>query len=498
MKTFLIRGVPAALQQDGWWLNAAPAQHGENDAKQYHATTAHLSQMGLLAALIALGDVMIWQVVPGLSLAVFAAALVLAALLVSGRQMAGQTLALVLGGTLLAVLPLIEIVNPLSFVIAMTGVSVALSVVAGLRPHQLWRGVLRLWPLGARQTVVDGLSLTRVDGQIDMSAVAARWVMAWGMPLGLGTVFLALLLSANPVADAWVSDLARQDLHLPSGARVVFWLCLVPLCWTALRLPGLKERLRAAPSPSHMGPPRAGLVNAASVKRALLVFNLMFAAQTGMDIIYLYGGVGLPEGISYASYAHRGAYPLVVTGLLAGGFALVTRPWVQADGVLRVLLMVFVAQNVALVASSGVRLEMYVTQYGLTHLRVAAGIWMALTAAGLGLILWQIARRHDTLWLVLRGGALTAGVLYICAWVPFDAVIARHNLTHHLAGGAAYVCRLGDAAKPVLYRFEVAQGRRLCPARQTRLRAPRDWREWGWRNARARFSLAALTVEARP
>ena len=65
------------------------------------------------------------------------------------------------------------------------------------------------------------------------------------------------------------------------------------------------------------------LFGKAAILRSLIVFNLMFAVQTMLDAAYLWGGVALPDGMSYASYAHRGAYPLIVTALLAAGFVLV-------------------------------------------------------------------------------------------------------------------------------------------------------------------------------
>ena len=52
------------------------------------------------------------------------------------------------------------------------------------------------------------------------------------------------------------------------------------------------------------------------------MFNLLFAVQTVLDVIYLWGNTTLPADISYASYAHRGAYPLILTALLAAGFVL--------------------------------------------------------------------------------------------------------------------------------------------------------------------------------
>ena len=57
--------------------------------------------------------------------------------------------------------------------------------------------------------------------------------------------------------------------------------------------------------------------------RSLVLFNLLFAVQTVMDVHYLWRGAALPDGMTYATYAHRGAYPLIVTALLAAGFVLV-------------------------------------------------------------------------------------------------------------------------------------------------------------------------------
>ncbi len=488
MKTLLIRGLPQVVQQDGWWLNSPPpvgasAQAEDRDGRGYRA--------GVLLALVALGDALIWQVMPGLSLAVFGAALVLAAVLVGAPRMSLQAQAHIVGATTLALCPLVELVQPLSLLVSVSGLSAILAVLAGLKPHQLWRGVLRLWPMGVRQTVVDGATSLQGHETVDVPAAIGGWLMRWLMPLVLGLVFVLLLLAANPVAERWVEDVSFQSANLPQLDRMAFWLCLVPIAWTALRLSAMHERLRAVPRARKFGPRRQGLINPDSVSRALVLFNAVFAVQTAMDLVYLYGGLGLPEGITYAEYAHRGAYPLVVTGLLAGGFALLSRRWVQGDMMLRVLLMAFVGQNAALVVSSLVRLEMYVEVYGLTHLRLSAAIWMGLTAAGLGLILWQVWQGLDNSWLLLRGGGMTAAVLYVCCFISFDAIIARYNLTHDVAEDFHYICKLGDSAQPVL----AAHGR-LCSAPQVAIAAPRDWREWGFRNWRARTSLAAISYEA--
>ena len=55
----------------------------------------------------------------------------------------------------------------------------------------------------------------------------------------------------------------------------------------------------------------------ATILRSLILFNLLFAVQTVLDVTYLWGNATLPADISYASYAHRGAH---CHGAIGGGF----------------------------------------------------------------------------------------------------------------------------------------------------------------------------------
>ena len=57
---------------------------------------------------------------------------------------------------------------------------------------------------------------------------------------------------------------------------------------------------------------------------SLVAFNLIFALQNGLDLAFLWSGAPLPGDLTLAGYAHRGAYPLIATALLAGLFVLVT------------------------------------------------------------------------------------------------------------------------------------------------------------------------------
>ena len=117
MKSFAIRGVPLAMQRDGWWLESAPPK----GTPKLKATEGSWTRPFMLVALIALGDMLLWDVTAGLSVAVFAIALVMGAIGAWHSNIAPQRLKMVAMGTLLSVLPVVELVQPLSLLVLTIG-----------------------------------------------------------------------------------------------------------------------------------------------------------------------------------------------------------------------------------------------------------------------------------------------------------------------------------------------------------------------------------------
>lgn len=175
------------------------------------------------------------------------------------------------------------------------------------------------------------------------------------------------------------------------------------------------------------------LLLARIMTRGLLLFNLVFLVQNLLDVEYLWAGAALPEGVTYAGYAHRGAYPLIATALIAGGLTLLAfsgkcsgPAWKLA----RVLVYFWLGQNVFLVASSLLRLEKYVSVYSLTGLRIAAAVWMLVVGAGLCLIFCKVLRNKSLRWLFWANGAQVLIVLLLVMFFDFRYVIAEYNFTH--------------------------------------------------------------------
>jgi len=323
------------------------------------------------------------------------------------------------------------LVAALAVGLALTGATLGLvlaPVVLGL-----WAAALGHEP-GLRFQVLlqDGVVRLGVGGWNALRTLVTlrgvRGGIGWLLPVALTTIFAVLFGIANPViAEGWAWLGAwLGNVSLPEAGRVGLWVTLGGV-GGAMLLPRSPRVAIADVSPAL----REG--SAATPLRFLLLANLLFAVQHLLDLRYLVGGAALPEGMTYAGYAHRGCYPLIATALLAGMVVLVWfRPGSPAeqDGRTRCLVLAWLAQNALLVVASAWRLHLYVDAYGLSRWRMAAAVWMAVVAAGLVLMAWRIARRRSNAWLASTTALAVAFILVFTTWIPMDATIAWHNVRH--------------------------------------------------------------------
>jgi hypothetical protein len=295
-------------------------------------------------------------------------------------------------------------------------------------------------------------------------------ISVWIVPLVLGAIFLFLFSAANPLIERWFALIDLGALFAALDAlRILLWTAILVAIWPFIsakwkgKKPVERNDGEVTPPPKLVATAPNAIFGAAAILRSLVLFNLLFAIETVLDLIYLWGGVALPDGMTYASYAHRGAYPLMATALLAAVFVLAAmRPGGPAERIplIRMLVFLFVAQNVMLVVSSILRLDLYVEIYSLTYWRVAAFIWMVLVALGLVLIVVRIALNLGNRWLVLANLSTLTLALYICTFVNFPLLIADYNVSHskEVSGKGVpldlhYLVSLGPQVLPAIDRY---------------------------------------------
>ncbi|WP_296738429.1 DUF4173 domain-containing protein [Mesorhizobium sp.] len=432
---------------------------------------SYCRRIGAAALLVVLADFLFYGQPAGISVFLFAIVLAGAVVATHPAALSNGRVWLRPVALFVALLPLVENVNPLSVLVAIVALAVFALSLAGRLRASLARiaGQLCLFLVSMPfRFARDFLRWRGVARRLGRGRVRLAAVAVWTMPLTLGLVFLALFGAANPVIEHWLSliDLYALLERIEVG-RLIFWLVVLTGVWAFLR-PRPPRLIRpilpfAATARSARNPAEGIIFGKAAILRALIVFNALFAVQTALDAAYLWGGVTLPDGLTYAAYAHRGAYPLVVTALLAAAFvlaALRSGSETSRDPSIRRLVYLWVAQNIVLVVSSMLRLDLYVDVYALTYLRIAAFVWMGLVAVGLALIIARIALAKSGEWLLSANLLTLSATLYACCYVNFAALIANYNVDYsfEMTGKGVpldvwYVRSLGPNALPALGRY---------------------------------------------
>ena len=269
-----------------------------------------------------------------------------------------------------------------------------------------------------------------------------KFVAWWVLPLLAGLFFAGLFALANPVIERFFSHLADhlsdcfEWLLRLSFLRIFMWVLVMLLTYGILRYRRRRRTQPMAVPPVVQPTRRDWLTGPEMIVRLLLVLNLVFAVENVLDLAYLYAGVPLPKDVTYTSYAHRGAYTLIATALLAGVFTLAAfrqHGAAQHSKACRWLVYAWIVQNIMLLVS--------------TVTRVWVFVWIIL----------RIMQRRTNAWLWRMNALTTFAVLFGCAFVNFDGIIADYNVRHCAQSGGhgtcleiSYLRHLGTPALPAV------------------------------------------------
>jgi uncharacterized protein DUF4153 len=339
-------------------------------------------------------------------------------------------------------------------------------------------------------------------GRYAAHAIAVGRGLAIGVPLVL--VFGGLFVAADAVFQGLVTD--ALEIGDPLTHVVFAALC----AWVAAGV------LRTVVVPAEAGPepfvaarprPSLGIVETCVVLAAL---DALFAAFVAIQFRSFFGGTGFVErttGLTYAAYARRGFFELVVVAALALPL-LVSADWLvrtrsRRDVVLfRTLAGLLVLLLFVVMASALERMRLYQRAYGLTELRLYATAFMVWLAA---VCCWFLAT-------VLRGrrgafpiGVVVTGLAAILALNVLnpDALIARIDVDRARSArplDVRYVTGLSADAVPTLVgRLDrLSPDARRAVARELLERwgtGGRDWRTWSVARSRAGDAVRAHRAE---
>lgn len=322
---------------------------------------------------------------------------------------------------------------------------------------------------------------------------AGRIGAAAGVSVLLLLVFGALFASADAAFAALVGRVV-PEMDGSGSARTLYVFATV-----TLGLLGAAYLLAAPPRLTGLERPARTRLRRLEWTLPLIALNAMFLAFVAVQLTVLFGGsehVLRTAGLTYAEYARRGFWQLlVVTALTLGVLALAAR-WAPRDTprdrlLIRVLLGTLAALCLVIVASALFRMHTYEEAYGFTRLRVlvsACELWLG---SVLVMVLAAGVRMRAN-W--LPQAAIGAGVASLIglALLDPDHFIADRNVTRYYDTGridVAYLSGLSADAVPALDRLP--EPLRSCALSDVAydLAADHGWRAWNIGTDRARHAL---------
>jgi len=242
-------------------------------------------------------------------------------------------------------------------------------------------------------------------------------------------------------------------------------------------------------------------LGAVEVALVLGLLDALFFGFVASQVRYLFGGAGFvsaTNGPTYAEYARRGFFELVIVAglvlpLLLAALRLLRARRVGARRACHALAAIMVALVLIIMLSAMQRMLLYVREYGLTSLRLYTTAFMLFLAAVFIAFAATVLRGRGR---GLGAACLVAALFVVAALhvVNPDALIARINIAVAAQGAAFdadYAGGLSADAVPTL----LANLRTLPPAPRCALAATLaarwatqtdEWRSWNLGRQRAR------------
>jgi len=193
----------------------------------------------------------------------------------------------------------------------------------------------------------------------------------------------------------------------------------------------------------------------------LVLINIIYTIFSAIQFTYLFGGSSfvMPSSYTYAEYAKRGFFELVVVSIINFGILILGKTFVKKDNkriftTIKILLNLLVIFTLILLASAFYRMLVYEQAYGFTYLRIFVQTFMImlffLSIANI-IYIWQPN------FPVIKFYFIISFTIYIMMnFANVDAIIAENNINRYFESGQIdinYLKVLSYDAVPEIEKF---------------------------------------------
>lgn len=292
------------------------------------------------------------------------------------------------------------------------------------------------------------------------------------VPMVIILVFISMYSYASPFFGAYLGDFG---MHLSDAWSWMsnhfnwqwFWLFVLGIFISAFILvpvySGRLQQLNATANENLQRFKRPfaakfGLLGLKKEYRAglflLVALNLLLLIFNALDLYHVWIHFEW-NGEFLKQFVHEGTWMLVVSIFISIGLVLYffrgNLNFYPARKTFKVLTYIWIAQNVFLAFSVGLRNWYYLQHFALAYKRIAVMFFLALVIYGLYTVFVKV-RRNKTRHYLLRTNLLAIFLVFmLSATVNWDVFIARYNFAHHETGYLHYNFLAGMHSSAIPY-----------------------------------------------
>jgi len=278
-------------------------------------------------------------------------------------------------------------------------------------------------------------------------------------------VIIPLLVSADDVFRHFVELIPNvfKAINLSEFvARVLIVTIVTCLVFSYLwSLFISKTGLTGALSNTNSLPKPSPFLDPITVTTVLVLIDVLYVFFIAIQFSYLFGSLrsGLPDNFTFAEYARKGFFELVIVTLINLVILLGNMNFVKASGskmetVVKVLNTALVVSTLIMLLSAHFRMSLYEEAFGFTYLRV-------LTHAFMGYLLVLFVITLSKIWYkalpLLKSYIVISIIAYsLLNYINVDSLIVKNNIERYNKGNPidiTYLTTLSYDAVPLLVDF---------------------------------------------
>ncbi len=251
----------------------------------------------------------------------------------------------------------------------------------------------------------------------------AKYVF-WGILISIPLIFivLSLLASADAVFNSFIISIF-ESIQIPENwFGITFTIIFAFLASYSMITFLEKRQISKDVLPKHTSEP----VLAITITSILSIIYMIFC---GIQIIYLFwGNMELPAGYTYAEYARQGFFQLMFVCLINLLLVLICLNQFKESKILKAILTIISLCTYIMIASSAMRMIIYIKYYYLTFLRIFV-LWSLFVI--FLLITGVLATIYKSNFPLFKYSMIVVTVLYIgFSFSHVDYFIAKCNVSN--------------------------------------------------------------------